>query len=198
VSYMPFVSSDGGCNIDIHIEPDSWPTYRSLDLERVFARAVTAGRFRIPCAEHNLLLAATNAAKDKLGTYTVRKVVDALVVIDRAPRLDWTEIGAIAGEGGFLKPLRVFLALLVRLGLPANRVPAELARPPGGLAAREFARMVDDFARLFPQSRHGFAVFRRETLLCAEPAVEAGLILRRLGGVARPQSGVPESGKAYL
>lgn len=197
VSYMPFVSADGACNVDIHIEPDSWPAYRSLSAELVFGRAVTAGAepFRVPCPEHNLLLAVTNAAKDKFGVYTVRKMVDGLVLINRTPVLDWAAIADIAARGRFRKPLKVFLALLVRLGLDPERVPAGLARPPR-LGAREFARLVDDFARLFPQSRHGFAVFRRETLLCAEPTVEAGLMLRRLAGIAKPSSGVPAAGKA--
>ena len=83
-SYMPYVSADGACNVDIHVHPDCYPAYRSLTTERVFADAVAlhAGEmaFRAPSPGHAFLLCATNAAKDKFGPFAARKLVDAMVL----------------------------------------------------------------------------------------------------------------------
>ena len=35
-SFMPLMSENGDCNIDVHVQPDCYPAYRSLTAENVF------------------------------------------------------------------------------------------------------------------------------------------------------------------
>ena len=87
---MPLVSPEGDCKIDIHVKPDCYPAYRSLTVEDVFAHSVVqaiAGRdVYISCIEHSMLLCLTNAAKDKLGIFSVRKLVDIAMLLNDSPR----------------------------------------------------------------------------------------------------------------
>lgn len=198
-SYLPFVSSDGACDIDIHIQPDAYPAYRSLDTERLFRRArpVAAGELsvRIPAPEHALVLCVTNTAKDKFGIYGVRKVIDAIMLLRGAGALDWDEVRGLARDGGFWKPMRGFFLLLVRLGVPRDAMAGAPLEPLGGLAGRELDRAVADFAALFPRDPTAAALLRREVALCAEPPVAAHNLWRRLSGLARPNLGLPPGGR---
>jgi hypothetical protein len=199
-SFAPFVSPDGHCDIDIHRHPDSYPVHTSLSTEMVFDAAVVVLAeglpIRIPCREHALLLAATNAARDKFGVFSVRQTIDALVLLRDGPAPDWRVIEDLARRGGYLAPLRVFAALLLALGLPTDRVPQHLGTPPEGLRGREFARLVRQWGALLAEDQTLWATLRRELLLCAEPSTGFRRNLARLVGLFRPRDGVP--GRAVL
>ena len=194
-SFAPFVSPDGACNIDLHIHPDSYPVYLSLDTESVFAasRMVEAEgvSFRVPCPEHSLVLAVSNAAKDKFGPFSILKVLDAIMLLRSHQALDWEAIEEIARYGRFLRPMRVFLSLLVDLGLPREGLPASLVRRPRLVGRREFARLTADYRALFPQQPGAGALWRRELLLCTQPWVGLYNTWLRLRGMVRPRSGIP-------
>jgi len=194
-SYMPFVSADGAVNLDIHIQPDCWPAFRSLTTARVFADAlaVDAGgvALRVPSDTHAFLLCATNAAKDKFGVFAARKIVDALLLLQRrAPDIDTAE--SLAREGGFLLPCRVFLALLHALGadLPRRYAAVNLPRRARG----EFARLRDDALALWPEEPGLLATLRRELTVCTEPSVGIRNGISRLFGLVRPGTGIPARG----
>jgi hypothetical protein len=194
-SFAPGVFPDGHCNIDIHRHPDSYPAHLSLGADLVFDASVevTVGelKIRIPCREHALLLAISNAAKDKFGPFSVRQVVDAAVMLRDGPAPDWHKIADLAQRGGLSRPARVFLSLLVALGLPGDRVPAAFVSLPGGLRGREFDRLLESWRGLFPYRNSLLARLRREILLCAEPATGLRRNFARLNKLAWPRDGVP-------
>jgi hypothetical protein len=199
-SYLPFMSPDGAVNLDLHIHPDAYPVHRSLTTDRVFAAAkvVSAGALalRAPSPEHCFLLLASNAAKDKFGMLAVKKALDTMVLLRHRPELDWAEVEDLAKRGGFLKPVTVFLALLVALGLDPAALPAHLTATPGGLARREFRRLVADWSALFPAPMGLAGTLRREFLLSAGPSVALYNNGLRLKGLLRPASGRPPAGGA--
>jgi hypothetical protein len=194
-SFVPFASADDSCNLDLHLVPDGPPIDRALTTERVFrnARRITAGSltFSAPSLEHTLVLCLSNAAKDKLGPFAVRKLVDLLRLLGTDAALDWTEITALLVGGRLLGPARAIFALLRRLGAPLPELPAALARAPGWPAARELDLLVDDYRTLFATAPGAFAVMRREFLLSAGPCVALRRNARRLAGLVRPRSGLP-------
>ncbi len=195
-SFMPLVSPEGDCNIDIHVQPDCYPAYRSLTVEDVFAHSVVqsiAGRdVYIPCIEHSMLLCLTNAAKDKFGIFSVRKLVDIAMLLRSRLPIDWDVVERLAASGRFLKPARVVFAMLRRLGMPDGAVPESLCRAPSGLAARPFERLVADYGSMFATEPPAMRVLARELTLCTEPGValhNAGL---RLKGMIWRKNGLPE------
>lgn len=194
-SYQPMVSADGACNIDVHVQPDCYPAYRSLTAERLFAAAGTAEiggvALSVPSPAHALVLCLTNAAKDKFGPYSVRKLVDIAVLLRSGPKADWDEVRALARDGHFAAPARVAFALLARLGLPPELVPADLCAPPAGLRAPVFARLVADWQAMFANGPGGLGVLAREIALCTEPDVALHNALLRLRGLVAPRRGVP-------
>lgn len=195
-SFVPFVSADGACNIDIHIQPDCYPAHRSLDADRLFrdARPISIGdcSVLVPSPEHVLILCATNAAKDKFDLVCLRKAIDAVVVLRAAPSVDRNEIVDLARAGGFLLPLRAFFSVLVALGLDPTPLPALLRKPFSGLRRRAMNDVVDQFRLLFPQEPALLALLWREALLCAEPSVAWHNLLLRARGLIRPASGIPD------
>lgn len=199
-SFLPLVSADGACDIDIHIHPDCYPAHRSLTTGRVFAAAcrIEAGgrSFLVPCAEHIMALCATNACKDKLDMFALRKAIDAVVMLRRGMPLDWEEIARLARDGRWLKPARAFFALLHRLGAPPGAIPDALLVPPRGLATSAFERVVADFRELFVTRPSMIELLWREAVLCAEPGVAAHNIWLRLSGLVRPHRGVPAGAAA--
>ena len=195
-SFMPLVSADGVCDIDIHVHPDCYPAYRSLTTETLFdeARRVDVGGFsiRVPSREHALVLCVTNTAKDKFDVFSLRKVVDAILILREAPTLDWEVIIGLARDGGYSRPLRFFFALLNRIGIPMDGVPESVYVPPGGLGSGTFQRVIEDFRTLFPYELPLMTNLWREITLCAEPAVVLHNVGLRLRGLFRPMSGLPD------
>lgn len=195
-SFMPFVSSDGACNIDIHIQPDCYPAHRSLSADRLFRKA---GRIAIddisvavPSPEHVLILCVTNAAKDKFDLLSLRKMIDAIVALRCGPAVNWDEIVGIARDGGFLLPMRVFFAILVALGMKSDDLPPVLCAALTGLRRRALDRVVAQARLLFPAPLPSATLFWREATLCAEPPVALHNCLLRARGLIRPASGIPE------
>jgi hypothetical protein len=194
-SYLPFHSPDGVCNIDLHIEPDSYPLHLGLDAAAVFAgarRATSNGLcIAIPAAEHSLLIAVANLAKDKFAPASARKLIDIARLLQGAAALDWAQIERRARRARLILPLRTALSLAVALGVSSRAVPAPWAMPPGGprgLAWRDLLQRwqaFDDAPAPLP------SLLAREWLLSASPAVAARLALRRLRGLVAPRSGVP-------
>ena len=195
-SFAPFVSADGACNIDIHIQPDCYPAHRSLNADRLFhdARPVSIGECSVlmPSPEHVLLLCATNSAKDKFDLVCLRKAVDAIVALRAAPSVDWNEIVDLARKGRFLLPLRVFFAILVALGLDPAPLPDVLRAPITGLRRRAMDQVVAQFRLLFPDEPPLTTLLWREALLCAEPSVAGHNLLLRARGLVRPATGIPD------
>jgi hypothetical protein len=195
-SFLPMFSSDGACDIDIHVHPDCYPAYRSLTTDVVFASAQTIdiGDFsmRIPSKEHALLLCVTNIAKDKFDVISLRKVIDAIVLLREASTFDWGAITSLARDGAFYRPTRYFFALLEGLGAPMADVPASLRTCPGGMGKAVFHRVLEDFLTLFPYELSWLAVLWREWAICAEPRVALHNCGLRLRGILRPGRGLPD------
>lgn len=193
-SYAPFVSPDEGCNLDVHIHPDCYPAYRSLTTERVFESAVPLASGDVPfcaaCSEHAFLLCATNVAKDKFGPFATRKIADAMRLA-KSGGLDWPSLDRLASEGGYRTPYRVFVKLLLDLGLEASHLPPEAGRDLPSRIHREYARMLEDTQRLYPGEPGLAATLRRELLLSTEPPVGARNAWSRLKGLVRRDDGIP-------
>lgn len=195
-SFMPLVSADGDCNIDLHVQPDCYPAYRSLTAEDLFAQAtdheIEETVIRIPSPEHALVLCLTNAAKDKFGAFSVRKILDIIALLGAPREFDWAAVRTLATAGHFLKPAGVVFALLQSLGLPPGRISEEFCRTPRGFAAAPFERLVSDYAGMFERTPSAIRVLEREFTLCTEPDValhNAGL---RIKGLFRRRRGIPE------
>ncbi|MBT5415134.1 MAG: hypothetical protein HOH66_01590 [Rhodospirillaceae bacterium] len=198
-SFLPFVAADGGCNLDLHVEPDCYPLYCGLGAAALFGAArpmeIDGLRILVPAAEHVLALCLSNAVKDKLGVFALRKALDALMLL-RAPHdLDWDAIEAVLGAGRLTGPGRAFFALLESLGLAPGIVPPRLARPPRGLAALEFRQVEAEWRALFPREPGLTSLLRREALLCAEPGIALYNHWLRLKGLVAPGSGLPEAAR---
>lgn len=193
-SYMPFVSADGLCNLDIHIHPDCYPAYRSLTTELVFAAAdavhVGDTTIRVPDAGHSFLLCVTNAAKDKFGPYAIRKLVDAAMLVRRR-RLDWNGLAALARAGRFWTPYAVVLTVLARLGVPAGRLPAPRRLPRR--AAWALPGLVRAIEALDATEPGLGRTAWRELALCTEPLVGLHNLRLRTQGLVRPGRGIPEN-----
>ena len=195
-SFMPFVTADGSCDLDIHIHPDCYPAYCSLTTERLFAesRLVDAGGFavRVPSREHALLLCVTNTAKDKFDVFSIRKVIDAMVLIRVTPNLDWEKIIDLASEGNFLMPMRVFFSLLIALGFPPALVPDALLKPLPRWRRKSLRTVVRRFRCLFPGDPYLLPILWREWALCTEPAVAFYNLRLRAKGILNPGTGIPD------
>jgi hypothetical protein len=196
-SFMPMVSADGACPVDIHVHPDCYPAYRSLTTERVFGEAVTVAgdgfRFQAPCPEHALILCVTNAAKDKYFLSSVPKAIDAILLLRKnAAKLDWHRIVGLARDGAFFRPLVSFFALLAALGAPMDDVPDALRSAPRGLRRIALQGVIDDYRALFPHDVPLTTYLWREWLIGAEPGVAFRNFTIRMRGLIRPSSGIPD------
>ena len=194
-SFMPLMSAEGDCNIDIHVQPDCYPAYRSVSVDDVFEHAVLreidGTAVQIPAAEHAMILCLTNAVKDKLGVFSVRKLGDIVSLMQSGTAMDWDRIISLASAGHFLKPACAIFALLKTLGLPDGSVPDALQTMPSGVARGPFSRLVADYAAMFDKTPSAIRVLERELVLCTEPDValhNAGL---RLKGLFRRRRGLP-------
>lgn len=198
-SYDPLVAADGGCEVDLHLEPDADPLPRGLDAGAVFDAARTVvwngAAIAVPAPAHALLIAVSNIAKDKYGPFAARKLVDLARILDRyGGALDWTEIRARAARARLERPLSASLALLGALGWTGT-VPAGIACPPGG-GRGEFARVVRAWHALALDQPGPWTMLRREWRLgpgWPVPVVHAG---RRVAGLVRPPAGVPRGWEA--
>lgn len=195
-SFLPLASQDGACDIDLHVHPDCYPAYRSLSTDIVFANALTIDigdvSIQVPCPEHVLTLCVTNTAKDKFDVYSIRKVIDAIILLRDAQTLEWDEIIGLAKKGGFYRPMRYFFALLAAIDIPLESVPASLQARPGGFGGRAFERIVSDFRSLFPYELPLTTLLWREMAICAETRVALHNLGLRFRGLYRPLNGLPD------
>lgn len=195
-SFVPFFSPDGVCNIDLHVEADSWPLHVGLPAEAVRANARRIayghGTFAAPAPEHALLIAVSNIAKDRFSASTVSKAVDlSRLLARRQGELDWAEIELRGKRAALMPALHASLALLVELGLPRESVPPAMSRRPSGLAGQVFARVLADWLAMFPRDCGAATLLAREALLVREPSTFIALNLRRLRGLLRRGDGIP-------
>lgn len=191
-SFQPFVAPGGGFSFDLHVQPDDYPTHRGLSCDDVFAAAGTVTidgvPVRIPCSPHVLLLALTNAARDKLGPEAMKSIIDAVVYLGRSKLdPDWPDITQRARRGGFLKTIQAMVAVLAELGVPERRLPYGL----GALFAGELDRAVADLVDCYSTVPGKWALQRREILLLAPVPVIAWRYMRRLRGLIAPWPGLP-------
>lgn len=192
-SFVPFVSADGSCNLDLHTAPDSDPLDRVLSAAQVFAEAcpihVDDMALRVPGAEHFLVIAVSNIAKDRFGPFATKKIIDAGRLVGRTP-LEWARAVDILGRAGLVKAAQATFALLADLGFPG--VPDAFRRPPGAAAGREYARVLAETRALYPDGESVFGALRRERLLGGGWPVLLRRNSRRLAGLIRPAQGTPD------
>jgi hypothetical protein len=194
-SFVPFFSVDRQCNVDLHVEPDSYPLHRGLDADAVFAAARTVlcngVNVAVPSAELALLIGVANLAMDKFAVADARKLVDIARLLQRQDRFDWHQVEARAQHARLTCALRTALSLAAALGLPADRLPAQWRQPPMGLRGWAWRRVVRDGQAFATGPVGTLRLLEREWLLAAHPAVAARLAARRLRGVVLPRSGLP-------
>lgn len=194
-SFQPFVAPNGAFSFDLHIQPDDFPLHRGLSADDVFSASrnitVDGVQIRIPSGPHCLLLALTNAARDKLGPEALKSIVDAVVYLARTD-LDpgWPEILERARTGGFTRTVRAMAALLAALGVPQRRLPAGSAAI-GVLARGELVRAIADLADCYPVLPDKLSLQRREIFLLSPLPVVIHRYARRLHGLIAPRSGIP-------
>lgn len=192
-SYIPFVSADGGCNLDLHTAPDSDPLDRALSAAQVFAESrpmvVDGLALRAPSAEHALVIALSNIAKDRFGPFAAKKLIDAGRLVG-AGSVAWERVMGILGRASLPVPTQVALALLTDLGFPG--IPRELARPPRGAAGRAYAHILAETRALYPAEERWHTALWRELLLGGGWRVALRRNARRLGGLVRPARGIPK------
>ncbi|MEO8560205.1 MAG: nucleotidyltransferase family protein [Rhodospirillales bacterium] len=194
-SFVPFYSTDRVCNVDLHVEPDSYPLHRGLDADAVFAAASEIVRhgvtLQVPSAEHAVLIAVSNLAKDKFPVGDARKLLDIARVLQRKAPFDWREVENRARRAHLTVALRTALSLAVALGLDDALVLQQWRRIPSPPRRGAWRRLLSDWAQFDPAPPGLLLRLQREWMLSASPAVAARLGLRRLRGLVRPRSGLP-------
>ena len=195
-SFHPLVSPDGHCVIDLHVEADDYPVHTSMPVLDVFthSRMIAAGgtMLRIPSRTHYLLLATTNAARDKFLPFCLKGFCDFLVLVqNHGKEIDWPEIEHRAGDGGYLKPLACFLALAQALGGTREPLPGHLIPTYEGFPRLVFNQLVDDFRAFFPRTPGIFAQAQREIFLTTTTRTLIWKNTRRLKGIFSPYTGLP-------
>ena len=200
-SFVPFFSPDRLCNVDLHVEPDSYPLHMGLDGVAVFGAAITVDyrglAIRVPSAEHALLIAVSNLAKDKFPLTGARKLIDIARLL-RRPRLDWQEIEQRAHRARLGTALQTSLALLAALGGPIACVPPRWTQRPRGWRRAAWEELLQQWRAFAPTPHSALQLLRREWMLAAAPPVALRLALRRLRGLWRPQTGLPDGVAAQL
>ena len=196
-SYVPFVSTDGSCNLDLHTAPDSDPLDRVLTAAQVFSEvrpiSVDGMTLRAPGVEHSLVIAVSNIAKDRFGAFAAKKIIDAGRIIGNGS-VEWDRVLPVLGRAGLTDAAQAVLALLSDLGFPG--VPGALTRPPGGAAGREYLRALKETRALYPSMESTVSILRRELLLGGGWPVAIRRNARRLAGLVHRERGVPKNPNA--
>lgn len=208
-SAEPLVSPEG-VNLDLHQHADSWPLHRGLPTDRVFADSLECGTpegpVRVPRPEHQLLVAASHAARDLFDAPSLKLVIDGAFLLQLCggggghgrfadAQFDWQEVERRARAGDSLRPLRAYLSLLRMLELePAGGLPSDLLLPPESPAERLLRDLAAGLlAGRFGDGSHELDARQkmlRELLLAASPRTVLRRNLRRLAGLVRPNRGV--------
>lgn len=192
-SYLPMTSADELVDIDLHIHPDCYPLPLGLTTGEVFenARLVDvsdrAGRpIKVPSPEHMLLIALSNATKEKLGPQSVKSLLDCGRILASELGLDWTRFNEMTIKARLKEPSRVVFAVISHLRGEACHGP-----DGGPMLAASFKGAIQDLATGFAS---GFSFNRkltREILLTAEPTVTLRRAKDRLIGLFWKRSGIP-------
>ncbi|MEQ8343957.1 MAG: nucleotidyltransferase family protein [Sneathiellaceae bacterium] len=203
-SAEPLISPEGG-NLDLHRHPDAWPLHGGLSTEEVLAGSLEVetpeGRVRVPRPEHQLLIAASNAARDLFDPPSLKLLIDGALLLRAGRRpgmpatgLDWAEIEQLARGGDSLRALRTYLSLIVLLGFDGTGIPQRLMLAPSGPASWLLDRVATDLAAGHfgdPAQDHGLGhKLMREMLLSASGKTVLWRNSRRLAGLVRPNRGM--------
>ena len=189
-SFAPFHSVDGVCNIDFHIQPDSWPLPLGLTADDVRSRARHVAGVRMPSDESALLIAVANAAKDKFGWRTLGKALDLSRLLHiTSGSLDWDEVRHRARAARLEPAMGTFFSLLRELGGEAP----DMASPNGVV----FRGLVEEWQSGFVDDPGDFTTLAREALLAHTAKTALALNVRRLSGLLTPYDGVPPEGRAF-
>lgn len=191
-SFQPLLSPDGAVNIDLHVAGDAAPFDTALPTADMLAAAQVRDGLTIPSPTHAFMLSASHAARDLFTADAAKTVVDGLLMFQHGDRIDWPEVAARARKGRMLRPVAVFVALLGRLGADVSRAAGEL--PVDRVGGRFFERIVRDHCNMFPPSGVPGTGERlvRQWLLAAAPSVALQRDVRRIAGLIRPRSGLPD------
>lgn len=195
-SFHPFVSEDGTFIFDLHVAADDYPVSRGLGVAEVFARAsmieADGVPVRVPCNDHLVLLAVTNAGRDKFDAASLTSLTDLVVALARAGVTpDWERIEDHARRGGFMDPLVAAVRLLARLGIDHDRLPAGLLGGYRGPAARAFEGIAADCLSVFAEEPSRWLSQARDWLVISSLPTLAHRNRRRIRGLIRPWPGVP-------
>jgi hypothetical protein len=191
-SFAPFHSADGACNIDFHVAPDSWPLPLGLAADEVREKARIVAGVRMPSDEHALLIAVSNAAKDKFGWRSLGKAIDLARLLRRsAAVMDWDEIQRRARAARLVPAMGCFFALLCDLGADAPSLP-------GPYRGALFGALVAEWRGGFASEPSASTVLAREALLAHTATTAVTLNFKRLAGLFSPNDGVPPEGRAYV
>lgn len=193
-SFQPLIGEDGA-NIDLHVQAAPAPFEKVLPVGDILAESspTAVEGLRVPAPGHRFLIAAAHAAADLFTADAIKSVVDGLLMLRRAERMDWADMQRRAAAGGMTRPLDSFLALLAALGGDASRAEAAGFRHRA-IAGTAFDAVVADYRAMFvDRPRPGaLALLRREAALAASWPVFARRNWRRLTGLVRPRRGVPD------
>jgi len=187
VSFHPLVSADGLVSVGLHTALDAFPLSAALPVAEVFAEArPEAGSEAAPhLAPHHAALAAlSNAAKERFAPYAWRHLVD-LGRLALRERIDWPSVDRTVAAAGLAPARATALGALRLLGLPAERLPADLVP---SAAARSLAQALGELRVVQPG---WLAKAVREIRWCYTPATILRLWRFRLAGLLRPRSGIP-------
>lgn len=189
-SFLPMTSPDGLVDIDLHILPDCFPLALGLSTDAVFERArsvqLMEHEIKVPCPEHMLLIALSNATKEKLGPQSVKSLLDCGRILASEPTLDWELLDATLSSARLETPARVTFAAIRYLRGETESGPSKNA-----VLAAQFQVAMDDLETGFAE---GFSFRRklaREIFLTAEPRVTLRRLGDRLIGLVSKGSGIP-------
>lgn len=190
-SFMPFHSPDGKCNIDLHVQPDSYPLHLGLDVEEVFSNArdiVAADRaVKVPNAVHMAAIFVSNFAKDKFAPDGLRKLLDLARLLRHEHDFSWPSLRDTLKLARLSKALDTTACLLRGFGTPDELLPDDLGRCSGAL----MERLLSDWRQQNPPTL--MQRLQREWRLAAEPGVAATLMWRRAKGLMGGSGGAPVS-----
>lgn len=189
-SFLPMTSSDGLVDIDLHILPDCFPLALGLPTEAVIENArsirLPECEIKVPRPEHMLLIALSNATKEKLGPQSVKSLLDCGRIMASEPALDWGLVNGAISAARLETPARVSFAAIRYLRGETDSGPAGNA-----IMAGQFQGAMRDLVSGFAD---GFSFRRklaREVFLTAEPRVTLRRLGDRLAGLISRGRGVP-------
>ena len=185
VSFHPMVSPDGLVSVDLHTALDAFPLSAALPAEAVLEAAIDGPAVPHLAPHHAALASLSNLAKERFAPYALRHLVD-LGRLAVAERVDWPQVARVVQAAGLGRAGATTLGALLRLGVPADRLPAGVDPrfPPAARLAEQLGRL-----RLADPGR--LAKVGREIAWCYDPGTVARLWWFRAAGLLRPRTGLP-------